>query len=202
MEYTSIENFCVENYGFVVNPQVKSLHLAHNSLMKIENIEIFASVCPNLLVLDMSDCHRISEGFVEVLRQWQIMDLILSLASCPRINLLGTNFQFTKLEVLNLSNSEVDNKTLYVIAKSCCRLLQLELEHCYHITDKGVRKAILNCTQLREINLRHCHNVDPHVDSWMTIVLSRPSLRKIMTPRIFPSCKKWKLAFDHGCLVC
>ncbi|CAJ2656371.1 unnamed protein product [Trifolium pratense] len=202
MEYTSIGNLCEENHGFVVNTQVKSLHLAHNSLMKIENIKNFASICPNLRVLDMSYCFRISEGIVEVLRRWQIMDLILNLASCPRINLLGTNFQFTKLEVLNLSNSEVDNKTLHVISKSCCRLLQLDLEHCYHITDKGVRKAILNFSQIREINLRHCHSVDPNVDSWTTIVLSRPSLRKIMTPRIFPSCKKWKPALDHGCLVC
>ncbi|KAK2432380.1 F-box/LRR-repeat protein [Trifolium repens] len=202
MEYTSIGNFCGENYGFVVNPQVKYLHLAHNSLMKIENIKIFSSICPNLQALDMSYCYRTHEGFVEVSRRCKIMDLILNLSSCPRINLFGTNFKFTKLEVLNLSNSGVDNKTLHMIAKSCCRLLQLDLEHCCQITDKGVRQAVLICTQLKEINLRRCYNVDPNVDSWKKIILSRPSLRKIMTPILFPGCKEWKFALDHGCLIC
>jgi F-box/leucine-rich repeat protein 2/20 len=73
------------------------------------------------------------------------------------------NFEFPKLEVLNLSDTEVDDETLYVISKSCCGLLQLLLKNCDYVTAKGVKHVVENCTQLREINLDHCDNVKSSV---------------------------------------
>jgi len=88
--------------------------------------------------------------------------------------------------------TKTDDETLYVISKkSCCGLLQLDLEQCCHVTKKGVKQVVENCTRLREINWLRCHKVVADVDFWMTMVFSRPSLRKIMAPSHFcPSDSK------------
>jgi F-box/leucine-rich repeat protein 2/20 len=106
MEYTYIGLLGVEKCtsfrDSVVNPRMgmKSLHLANNRWLNDETIKLFASICPNLQLLDVSNCCRISEGIVEVLRYCQIMHLNLSF--CPKVNLRAMNFQVPKLEELNL----------------------------------------------------------------------------------------------------
>jgi len=69
------------------------------------------------------------------------------------------NFEVPKLEVLDLSETRVDDEALYEISKSCRGLLRLLLEHCSDVTPKGVRHVVKNCTHLREINLEGCHKV-------------------------------------------
>ncbi|XP_061340093.1 F-box/LRR-repeat protein 4-like [Gastrolobium bilobum] len=202
MEVTDIGKRGVKDsfMDFVVNPQVKSLHLAHNSWLRDESIKMLASVCPNLQLLDLSYCCGISEGIVEVLRRCcKIREL--SLAFCKGVKLFGMNFEVPKLEVLNLSWSGIDDEALYVISKSCCGLVHLDLENCSDVTAKGVRQVVKNCTQLREINLESCYKVAGNVVAWM--VFSRPSLRKIMAPpRFRPSDSQRELFLRHGCLVC
>ena len=174
MKYNGIGKFCDNNCNslmdFVVYPQVKSLHLAHNPWLKNKSVKMLASLFPNLQVLDLRDgpCSCISEGIVDVLRCCKITHL--NLRSCSTLNLLSMNFQVPKLEVLNLSETKIDDDTLYVISKSCCGLLQLYLERCDHITEKGVRHIVENCTRLREINIRGCHEVCADVDFWMVMV--------------------------------
>ncbi|GAU34832.1 hypothetical protein TSUD_259120 [Trifolium subterraneum] len=204
MEYTGIGQFSLENYNssmdFVVYPQVKSLHLANNSWLSDESMKKFASIFPNLQVLDTSDCD-LTESIVEVLRSCKIMHL--SLIECPKLELLGMDFQVPKLEILNLSKSEIDDQTLYMISKNFSRLRQLDLQQCYRITEKGVRQVVENCTRLREINIRYCRNVAADVDFWLAMVFLRPSLRKIIAPSHFGrSDSKWIPLLDHGCLVC
>jgi hypothetical protein len=111
------------------------------------------------------------------------------------------NFEVPKLEVLNLSDSSVDDESLNVISKNCRGLLQLVLKGCCHVTEKGVNHVLQNCTQLRELNLGHCRQVRANFVSSM--VFLRPSLRMIIAP---PHCRfgetKRKLLTNHGCRVC
>lgn len=159
MENTSIGEMGLglENYSpllyFVVNPQrkMKRLHLANNSSLNDETIKLFASICPNLQLLDLGDCRCISKGIVEVLRCSKITQL--NLTSCPRVKLDRMSFKVPKLEVLNLSKTKIKDKTLYMISKSCSGLLQLDLEKCYNITEKGVKQVVEKCTRLKEISL-------------------------------------------------
>jgi F-box/leucine-rich repeat protein 2/20 len=180
--------------------EMKSLYLANNPILNDETIKWFASICPNLQLLDVSNCCCISEGIVEVLRCCKIKHLNLSY--CHKVNLLGLNFQVPTLEVLNLSFTRIDDKTLYAISKSCSGLLQLDLEKCYKITENGVKQVVKNCTRLKELNLRDCCKVSVGVGLWIGIVLSSPSLRKIMTPpHFFPNHRKWKPLLNHGCFL-
>jgi F-box/leucine-rich repeat protein 2/20 len=205
MEDTYIGKFGVANFSSLpdfAHIQMKSLYLAANPLND-ETIKWFASIFPNLQLLDVKDCSCISdEGIVEVLTCCKIVHLNLSY--CHKVNLHGLNFEVPTLEVLNLSRTRIDDKTLYAISKSCSRLLQLNLEGCFLVTAKGVKQVIENCTRLKEINLRYCDNMaDPDVDKWLAMVLSRPSLRKIVAPSHFrPYDTKWKPLSDHGCFLC
>jgi hypothetical protein len=162
---------------------------------------MLASIFPNLELLDLSSCDHISEeGIFQVLKRCcKIRHL--NLAHCARVKLCEINLlEVPKLEVLNLSHTSVDHETLYVISMSCYGILQLLLESCDNVTNKGVEYVVKNCTQLREINLDGCFKVRTNVVGLM--VFSRPSLRKITVPTHFClSDRNTKHFLRHGCLV-
>jgi F-box and leucine-rich repeat protein 2/20 len=70
------------------------------------------------------------------------------------------NFVVPNLEVLDLSDTKVDDETLYAISKSCPGLLELSLIDCNWVTEKGVKDVMENCKQLRKIYLEYFHISD------------------------------------------
>ncbi|CAK8574518.1 unnamed protein product [Lathyrus sativus] len=183
-----------------VYPQLKYLYLSYNSWLTDEGITAFASIFPNLQLFDVNDCENISEeGIGQVLRRcFNIKQL--NLANCSKVKTLGRNFGVSKLEVLNLSDTQVDDEALYVISKCCRQLSQLNLKWCEYVTEKGVKHVINNCAYMREINLRGCFKV--HY-SFVASMALRPSLKKITTPSRYELNKKERKLFSqHGCHVC
>jgi F-box/leucine-rich repeat protein 2/20 len=202
MENTSMGKGSVKYPSTItVYPHLKSLCLAHNIWLGDEDVNVFASVFPNLQLLDLSFINGISEESIgQVLRKCSKIRH-LKLAYCSGLNLAKMNFKVPMLEMLQLSYASIDDETLHMISKSCFGLLQLDLSYCHDVTEKGVMQVIENCTQLREINLHDCCKVSAGaVDS---MVFMRPSLRKITPPPGFCcSDSKRKLLLRHGCLVC
>ncbi|CAK8543668.1 unnamed protein product [Lathyrus sativus] len=121
--------------------------------------------------------------FLHFFNNFFIKDEILILFALifPNLQLLDLTFcdQISKkvhqLEVLDLTNTNVDDKTLYAISKSCFGLLKLLLTFCDYVTEKGVIHVVKNCTQLKEIYLILCHKVNVNVI--VSTFSSRPSLR-------------------------
>ncbi|KEH36045.1 putative leucine-rich repeat domain, L domain-containing protein [Medicago truncatula] len=163
---------------------------------------LIADCFPDLQSLGFKYCHGIcNKGIGCVL--WRCCNIRhLNFTGCSRVKLHGMNFEVLKLEVLNLSHTRVDDEKLYVISKSCRGLLQLSLESCLYVTQKGVKHVVENCTQLRVINLRYCYKV--HADFVASIVFSRSSLRKIFVPFSYHFKDRERELFSrhHGCLVC
>jgi hypothetical protein len=54
------------------------------------------------------------------------------------------------LEVLDLSDTKVDDETLNLISKNCFGLMQLQLDYCSGVTKTGVKCVLENCIQLRK----------------------------------------------------
>ncbi|XP_050899658.1 uncharacterized protein LOC127106409 [Lathyrus oleraceus] len=168
----------VESYDslkdFDVNPQLKVLSLASNLVIENESILLLASIFPNLEHLDLCGCYSISiEGICQVLTRCSKIRH-LNISRCDKIRGFKLNFIVSQLEVLDLSNTRIDDRTLYYISKSCCGLLKLSILFCLYVTEKGVMQVVENCTQLKQIHIRDKVIVDV-VDS---IILSRPSLKK------------------------
>lgn len=200
MNRTNIQGTTIPNslMDRLVNPQFKSLFLASTCLQD-QNIIMFAALFPNLQQLHLGRSFNITEEGIRPLLEscHKIRHLDLT---CLSLKSLGTNFDLPDLEVLNLTNTEVDDEALYIISNRCPALLQLVLLRCDYITDKGVMHVVNNCTQLREISLNGCPNVQAKVVASM--VVSRPSLRKIHVPPNFPlSDRNRKLFSRHGCLL-
>ncbi|RHN68621.1 putative leucine-rich repeat domain, L domain-containing protein [Medicago truncatula] len=183
MESTNIGVSSIPSMDLVEYHQVKSLHLAHNSGLQDEHIKRFALMFPSMQFLDLYACRYISEKAISKVLNRCCKFRHLNFAFYPQPKLFLINFEVSKLEVLNLSNSRIDDGALYAISKSCPRLLHLDLEDCHHVTEKGVRLVLDNCVHLREINLQYCPKV--FADTVAKMILLRPSLRKIMTPPRF-----------------
>ncbi|KAK2432641.1 F-box/LRR-repeat protein [Trifolium repens] len=203
-EYTYFEKNSRDNPNFlkdrVVNPQLKYLSLATGFGVRNESIITLAAIFPNLQRLNLSQCLFITEeGIGQVLRSCpKIRHLDLSF--CMKVKSLGIHFEVPKLEMLNLTSTIVDDEALCVISKRCRRLLQLVLQDCNDITTKGVMHVVKSCTQLKEIDLNSCCKV--HATVVASMVLSRPSLRKIAPPRGFPLTHKNRNLFSrHGCFL-
>jgi F-box/leucine-rich repeat protein 2/20 len=204
MKFTYFEKNSIDNPNFlkdrVVNPQLKYLSLATGFGVRNESIITLAAIFPNLQRLNLSQCFFITEeGIGQVLRSCpKIRHLDLSF--CVEVKSLGIHFEVPKLEMLNLTSTIVDDEALCVISKRCRGLLQLVLQDCNDITTKGVMHVVKSCTQLKEINLISCCKV--HATVVASMVLSRPSLRKIAPPRCFPLTHKNRNLFSrHGCFL-
>ncbi|GAU16362.1 hypothetical protein TSUD_117110 [Trifolium subterraneum] len=184
----------------VVNPQLKYLFLASSPGLQNENIIMLAAIFPNLQRLDFSCCSFITEeGIGQVLRNCPKIRH-LDLTCCTSVKSLGIHFDVPKLEMLNLTSTIVDDEALCVISKRCRGLLQLVLTHCLHITRKGVMHVVKGCTQLKEINLMLCPKV--HASVVASMVVSNPSLRKIVIPPGFPMSDKNRKHFSrYGCFL-
>ncbi|KAK2373227.1 F-box/LRR-repeat protein [Trifolium repens] len=180
-------------------PQLKSLCFADNLWLNDGIIIKFASIFPNLQVLDLSHCDYISdESIYQVLRCCKIR--YLNLTFCKRVDFHGLNFEVSKLEVLNLSSTKVNDETLNVISRNCRGLLQLKLKFCDFVTEKGVNHVIEKCTQLRKINLARCRKLHNNIVDSM--LYTRPSIRKIKAPNGFDlSDRKKKLFLHQGCIL-
>ncbi|CAJ2638853.1 unnamed protein product [Trifolium pratense] len=138
----------------VVYPQVKSLHLANNSHLHDNHINIFGFMFPNMQLIDLSFCHHVFQHRIPVLFKRCPKITHLKFVGFPHAKLHSIKSEASILEVLNLAHSRIDDEGLYQISKSCPRLLQLDLEHYYDVTEKGVKLAIENCTCLKRCLVR------------------------------------------------
>ncbi|KAL1292719.1 hypothetical protein AAHE18_19G018700 [Arachis hypogaea] len=185
------ENFLVVNYS-----HVKFLYLANNLWLGDRSLTILASVCPNLEIMDLSDCGTHSKGAIEVLsRCCKILRLDFAHLGYKEFP-FKVNFEVPTLFVLNLSWSIIGNEEPSLISKNCYNLKELKLEYCSKITASGVKQVVKDCKQLRMISLYSCKNISTDVIAWM--LLARSSLRKIT---FASDTGRRDLSLRHGCVV-
>ncbi|XP_073226632.1 transport inhibitor response 1-like protein Os04g0395600 [Cicer arietinum] len=166
-------------FNFAINHQVKTVYLGDNILLKDASLIKFSFICPSLQLLDLNACEGISgESIVEVMKRCsEIRHLNLANTIIERFEI---NFEVSKLGMLNLSGSRIEDEALSIISKWCSGLLLLDIQNCY-VTAKGVREVIENCRALKEVNLKNCSLVDDDFVSELK-TFTRSSLRKIITP--------------------
>ncbi|XP_058734085.1 SCF E3 ubiquitin ligase complex F-box protein grrA-like [Vicia villosa] len=180
MEHIFTKRDNVENTDtlkdFHVNPQLKFLYFKENSFINDQIIIVLASIFPNLQFLDLSYCYSISgKSICQVLsRCFKVK--YMHLACCIKVRPIKMNFVIPQLEVLNLSGTSVDDKTLYQISKNCVGLLKLFLISCKYVTENGVMHVLGKCRQLKNIILARCDKVN--ADVVLSMLSPRPSLGK------------------------
>lgn len=200
MEKTDMgkQEFAVSNAN---NPNIRALILGSNKTLSNEFLEKIALSCPNLELLDVSECPGITrKGIGEIVRCCTSLRH-LQVSGCGQIKSLGIDAKLRKLETLRASVSGLNDEGLIVIAKKCPSLMYLDVMGCSGVTPRGVREAVKHCERLREINLNWCRGMGHDIVAWM--VFSRPSLRKIVPPHGWlPTENEKSLFLRHGCQVC
>ena len=201
MESTSLgnEELVVD---LVKNYRVRSLKLAKNISLTNNSLIKFASVCPNLQLLDVSYCNGITgRGTAEILKSCNEVRH-LEIIGCGGIkSLIETDSKLSKLRVLKAGGSGIRDEGLIMVAKTCPCLLHLAVGGFDGLSEKGLKEIVGRCKGLREIDIWGRLDFDPSFVAWM--VSSGPSLRKIILP--FDSFSRGKNQWDsllrRGCLV-
>lgn len=190
--------FAISN---VYHPGIRALALGSNKTLSNECLEKISLSCPNLELLDISDCPGITrKGIGEIVRNCTNVRH-LQMSGCGAIKSLGIDTKLQKLERLQASGSGLNDEGLIVIAKKCPALMYLDVMSCSGVTSKGVKEVVYRCQRLREINLHWCRDMGRDIVALM--VFSRPSLRKIVPPYGFsPTESEKSLFLLHGCHVC
>ncbi|KAF7153840.1 hypothetical protein RHSIM_Rhsim01G0032600 [Rhododendron simsii] len=164
------------------NYRLRHLDISDNIWVNDTTLENFGQVCPNLQILDVSYCMRLTNsGIGEVLRR------------CPaitKLNIWGLNISdvfgsysdhyVLNLKTLEAQDTQIDDKGIAMIGNRCRNLQYLDIGNCKKVTDKGVLEVVRNCQRLRNILMGGCEKVSASIV--LQMVSSRPSLRNIEPP--------------------
>ncbi|RHN68620.1 putative leucine-rich repeat domain, L domain-containing protein [Medicago truncatula] len=163
---------------------LQHLDIQRAKFLNDRRFNVLCAFLGDLVSINVSGCDKLTNSaFFALLRNCPLLTEIrmestnIGVGSIPSAYVA---FEVSKLEVLNLSDSRIDDGALYAISKSCPRLLHLDLEGCHHVTEKGVRLVLDKCIHLRELNLEYCRKVS--ADTVAKMILLRPSLREIIAP--------------------
>ncbi|XXG51972.1 hypothetical protein AAC387_Pa03g0410 [Persea americana] len=185
------------------NCKIRSLKLRHNENLRDETLERIGTLCPELSSLDVSRCWSITGVGIGGIGKHCTKITELRIDRCRKVRNLGSDLQFSKLEVLMASASGIEDEGLEMIGRGCQRLRILDVNGCLEVTEKGLRQLLesdSSCKVLRKLNLEKCCDLSADFLAWM--VSSRPSLRTIiLSSGSLPTLKSRDLFLKHGCLV-
>eukprot|EP00268_Persea_americana_P034521 TRINITY_DN3415_c0_g1_i13.p1 TRINITY_DN3415_c0_g1~~TRINITY_DN3415_c0_g1_i13.p1 ORF type:complete len:578 (+),score=80.25 TRINITY_DN3415_c0_g1_i13:522-2255(+) len=185
------------------NCKIRSLKLRHNENLRDETLERIGTLCPELSSLDVSRCWSITGVGIGGIGKHCTKITELRIDGCRKVRNLGSDLQFSKLEVLMASASGIEDEGLEMIGRGCQRLRILDVNGCLGVTEKGLRQLLesdSSCKVLRKLNLEKCCDLSADFLAWM--VSSSPSLRTIiLSSGSLPTLKSRDLFLKHGCLV-
>nr|GEU93818.1 hypothetical protein [Tanacetum cinerariifolium] len=206
LEHVELAHACLGKEEDVVmevlkrpNLSIKYLNLSANSDMSDECLVKITSVCPNLKVLHVSSCSRITGSIGEILNNCREIRN-LSIQDCGGVKNLGLRMKPLKLEKLYMGRSGVNNDGLREIAVRCNEIVNIDISGCQYVTTDAVIYMVKKCEKLREVNLMGCSNLNVYIVNWM--VHTRPSLRKVIPPSYGVTTESQRLLMlHHGCQV-
>ncbi|XXG51956.1 hypothetical protein AAC387_Pa03g0403 [Persea americana] len=185
------------------NCKIRSLKLRNNENLRDETLERIGTLWPELRSLDVSRCWSITGIGIGGIGKYCTMVTELRINGCSEVRSLGSNLEFSKLEVLVAASSGFEDKGLEMIGRGCQRLQILDVHGCLGVTQKGLRQLLKSdggCKVLRKLNLARCCDLSADLFSWM--VSSSPSLRTIiLSSGSLPTMESRDLFLKHGCLV-
>uniref|UniRef100_A0A7N0VCS3 Uncharacterized protein n=1 Tax=Kalanchoe fedtschenkoi TaxID=63787 RepID=A0A7N0VCS3_KALFE len=187
---------------FSVNPSMKSLKVARNSLDD-ECVTGIALACPSLEIFDLSQCWGITAtgitGVLNICKEIRHLGLNqLSISGLEKWDKGKVEFLEMK-GLVGLTDDELD-----MIGEGCPNLLSVDFSSCLNLSTAGVKRLVTKCSKLREMGLDWCE--DMSFGNLASMVFQRRSLRKVVfgsnrSSNLLLSGEQKDVLFRHGCLV-
>ncbi|KAJ2454212.1 alpha-1,6- mannosyltransferase [Coemansia sp. RSA 2336] len=156
----SIRNYSC--YGELVKEIRLSLLAGRWEKVTFELMSPLLKSCINLTVLDMNLCSNIrSTEFIvlfvynsQMCQSLKYLD-IRETGLSPEAMAAGI-MMMPNLELLDVSDTEADNKLLIALAQSNPQLKHLSLDRCIDVTDQGIELLVEKCKNLEVISIKNC----------------------------------------------
>eukprot|EP00252_Welwitschia_mirabilis_P012167 TRINITY_DN2705_c0_g1_i1.p1 TRINITY_DN2705_c0_g1~~TRINITY_DN2705_c0_g1_i1.p1 ORF type:complete len:598 (+),score=61.53 TRINITY_DN2705_c0_g1_i1:714-2507(+) len=184
----------------LVSCKLSSLRIAWNKAVRNVTLRLIASLCPRLVLLDVSHCFLVTDSGLKVISKGCPEMKRLILRGCRKVVGAGIEMGLNKVEYLQAEGSGFTDSGLWNVARLCKNLVGLDLQGCLKITDLGLRRVMEECKQVKEVNVRECESVNMDALAWM--VFSCPSLRRLVPPSSCVSSAHRALLLRHGCRIC
>lgn len=139
------------------------LHTQRNDGMTDSVISVITTHCTLLQVLDISGCTKLTDGTA------------LSIATLANIR------------AINLSNTEISDVGLNALSLglSSKSLVEIKLNNCIHISDKGVNDLVKGCKKLLILVFCNCPKVTVDCQLALDSFLNRDKKSKLITWTVY-----------------
>jgi len=145
-----------------------NVHITHLFLNRCQSLtsvclQSVMLYCKKLKVLQLAYCSWLSEGCFNALtlhlENLEEIDLTSCVGSFDTRSLDCFFRKFPRLKKVSLAgNDSVTNALLISLASSCKELKHVNLVHCVHITNAGIKHLSKMCT-LQTLAMRHCPGI-------------------------------------------
>lgn len=122
-------------------------------------LSALANSCRNLVCLKVESCDMVTEKSLDQLGSYCLQLKELDLTDCCGVNDEGLKYlsRCSELSCLKLGLCvNITNRGLAYIARSCTKIIELDLYRCTGIGDDGLAVLLTGCKKMTKLNLSYC----------------------------------------------
>ncbi|XP_039513674.1 protein AMN1 homolog [Pimephales promelas] len=141
--------------------QLREILLEDCAEITSEGVEVLASRCPCLQVVDLTGCTAVTDSGIQALALHCKSLKVISLSGCIALSdqallELGTNCR--RLYSIYFSGTNVTDQGVIGLATGVCSrsLKELQMARCRNLTDLAVTAVLANCANIRIFNFHGC----------------------------------------------
>ncbi|XP_030640767.1 F-box/LRR-repeat protein 4 [Chanos chanos] len=146
-------------------------------------LEVIAQTCPRLQELNLSSCDRLHpQAFGHVAKLPRLRRLILYRTKIEQTAILSIITFCTDLRHLNLGSCvmiEDYDVVASMLSARCRSLRSLDLWRCRNLSERGLAELVAGCRLLEELDLGWCSTLQSSSGCFQLLARSLPRLRKL-----------------------
>ncbi|KAF7226183.1 F-box/LRR-repeat protein 4 [Nothobranchius furzeri] len=147
-------------------------------------LEVISQTCPTLKELNLSSCDRLpSQAFTHISKLTLLRRLVLYRTKIEQTAVLSILTFCTEMRHLNLGSClRIDDYDVVssMIAARCRSMRSLDLWRCRNLTDRGLTELVSGCRMLEELDLGWCPTLQSSTGCFQQLARCLPRLRKLI----------------------
>uniref|UniRef100_A0A1A8GJ82 F-box and leucine-rich repeat protein 4 n=1 Tax=Nothobranchius korthausae TaxID=1143690 RepID=A0A1A8GJ82_9TELE len=146
-------------------------------------LEVISQTCPALQELNLSSCDRLPpQAFTHISKLTLLRRLVLYRTKIEQTAILSILTFCTEMRHLNLGSClRIDDYDVVssMMAARCRSMRSLDLWRCRNLTDRGLTELVSGCRMLEELDLGWCPTLQSSTGCFQQLARCLPRLRKL-----------------------